>query len=223
MDRGKLTIKSDSVNIENILPSYLKDNIELTPAISDKEKFYENIDLLNEIEEDEIIKVDKVLFKKTLSRLVAMQIMYMIFDNKTYRKMLGKSELFLHFDEMMEFVLKNNYDEWKYFRNKQLARNFIKELVTFINDNIGFLAEAVESCRILFKDDIVMKSLTHCALAEYTMYLRNENRDKEKDYRVIIINEYVTIGEYFLVSNQIKLFNGILESILRKQDEDTSK
>ena len=197
--RSKLTI--NTTGITNPLSRFDK---QFTQGIS--------MDEIQQKNEGEIIKIDRPLFKKTLSRLVGMQILYVIFETPEYMKRLRDKQLEEIFEEILEFVEESDNLEWGYFRNKQLSRNLIKSLILFIGENFQEIESKLSSCEQVFKNKTVIRTLTYCAYSEYLMITRRES--DRKDYQSIITNEYVAVSEYFLHSHEIKFFNGILNGIL---------
>ena len=66
-----------------------------------------------------------------------------------------------------------------------------------------------------------MKAIVYGVIGEYLMIQSVENTD-QKDYKNILINEYILIAEYFLDENHVKLLNGVLEGLfaeMKKVDE----
>lgn len=219
MIQKKLTI--NSANIPNLMAKFEQKVIQEEIIEPEKLNIQENE------REGQIIKIDKPLFKKTLSRLVAMQVIYLIFEDKNYKEKLGTENLPSYFDEMMEIVTQNNHDEWGYFRGKQLAKTFIKQLVFFINENIKIIGKILKEYYPAFKYETVIKALIYTALGEYLMYTTSVDAESDTkkftDYHSIIINEYVSVSQYFLHSNQIEFFNGILDNILDKINKRPSQ
>ena len=157
--------------------------------------------------------LSKPLFKKTLSRLVVMQVLATIIGDENYLKCYEGGNLNIIFDEVLQFVILNNNYEWNYFKNKQLAKNFMKQLMQFINENREEISSILSKHSIFYKGDIVIYALLVCSVGEFIMMSKSE-KVEQKDCKNILIHEYVLIAEYFLDDNHVKLFNGVLERIL---------
>ena len=167
------------------------------------------------------IIINKPLFKKTISRMVAMQMFATILGDDLYFKHCGKESLNSLIDEIMKFVIENNNYEWSYFRNKQISKNFAIQLVKFLNENFHLISTKLLKCAAIYRYNHVMKAIVYGVIGEYLMIQSVENTD-QKDYKNILINEYILIAEYFLDENHVKLLNGVLEGLfaeMKKVDE----
>jgi transcription termination factor NusB len=121
----------------------------------------------------------------------------------------------------MKFVIENNNYEWSYFRNKQISKNFVIQLIKFLNENFHLISTKLLKCAAIYRYNHVMKAIVYGVIGEYLMIQSVENTD-QKDYKNILINEYILIAEYFLDENHVKLLNGVLEGLfaeMKKVDE----
>ena len=211
--RAKLTIGvSPSRKTNYFIGEYFEKNCQPEEILS------EDVDSLADSQE---IIISKPLFKKTISRMIAMQMFATILGDDLYFKHCGKESLNGLIDEIMKFVIENNNYEWSYFRNKQISKNFAIQLIKFLSENFELLSTKLLKCAGIYRYNHVMKAIVYGVIGEYLMIQSLENAD-QKDYKNILINEYILIAEYFLDENHVKLLNGVLEGLfveMKKVDE----
>ena len=69
----------------------------------------------------------KALFKKTLSRIVFVQLIDSILSVDTLKNEISTNILLTKFSDLMTFIAENNDYECSFLQNKQLANNFIHD------------------------------------------------------------------------------------------------
>ena len=163
----------------------------------------------------------KALFKKTLSRIVFVQLIDSILSVDTLKNEISTNILLTKFSDLMTFIAENNDYECSFLQNKQLANNFIHDLFVTFNENYNQIEQSVkESCEnhwTVYLNEAIYSSIVYSAISEF-IYM--EKKQSEKDYKKIILNEYLLVSEYFLNENEIKFVNGILNTIFYKNNEE---
>jgi transcription termination factor NusB len=197
--------------------------IEDLEAITHQNIINNENDLINQESTSEPIQ-DKKLFKKTLSRIVFVQLIDSILSDDNIKKNISKNDLVLQFSSLMNFIAENNFHECSFIRNKQLSNNFIYDLFLTFNEHYFEIEKSVKNaCQNqweIYINDAIYSSIIYCAIVElfYT-----EKKNIEKDHKKIILNEYLLISEYFVNDNEIKFINGILNTIFYKNIEKLEK
>jgi transcription termination factor NusB len=205
--RSQLKIEIDpSTKVHHFIGEYFEKNGYqdeiVEEVLSDGESLSDSQEIIS----------NKPLFKKTISRMVAMQVFATILGDDSYFAHCGKSSLNGLIDEVMKFVIENNNYEWSYFKNKQISKNYTIQIVKFLNENFDLLSQKLSKCSSIYKYNNVMKAIVYGVIGEYMMIQDSENPE-QKDYKNILINEYILIAEYFLDENHVRLLNGLLESL----------
>jgi transcription termination factor NusB len=210
--RKELKIELDpSKKVYNLIEEYLEKKAENLERFEKSES-----NVIEESEEEEIVLTSKPLFKKTLSRMVAVQMYSVMLNDDRYQNNCSENAL----NDLIQFIVLNNNYEWPYFKNKQIAKNFIFQLINFVVSNIERISKIVMSQSYVFKYDNTVKAIMFCIVGEYLM-IESAKQD-DKDYKNILLNEYILISEYFIDENCVKLLNGALETVFKNGFDNES-
>ncbi len=173
------------------------------------------------IENQEITQINhQKIFKKTLSRVVFIQLIDWILSDECLRKEISTENLENQYNELIEFIIENNFHEWKVSQNKQLAKNFIHDLFVIFNKNFHIYGEYIKQfCQnnweLYIKDNDTALSIIYGGICDfiYSESKKTEQQKSEKDLRSIICHEYAIVAEYFMEEGEIKFIIGILNTI----------
>jgi transcription termination factor NusB len=165
--------------------------------------------------------VQKKLYKKTLSRIVFVQLIDSILSVESLKNELSTDSIVGKFFDLMSFIHENNFHECNFLQNKQLSNNFIYDLFLVFNQNYSKIKVMIlESCKNhwgIYINESIYSSVIYAAITEF-IYM--EGKNLEKDHRKIILNEYLLISEYFVNENEIKFVNGILNTIFYRNADN---
>ena len=167
---------------------------------------------------------NKKLFKKTLSRIVFVQLIDSILASDDLKNEISTANLLDKFHDLMDFITDNNNYECSFLRDKQLSNNFIYDLFLIFNQNYLQIEQSVkESCKNhweIYISEAMHSSIIYGAITEF-LYM--EEKKSEKDHKKIILNEYLLVSECFLNESEMKFVNGILNTIFYKSVENTEE
>lgn len=176
-----------------------------------------NGNLVDDSEGAEVQYKNTKLFKKTLSRIVLVQLVDSILSDVNLKDKISTEDLIMDFQNLLDFIIENNIHEWGYFKNKQIAKNFIRDLFIVFNKNYSRVQKSIkEFCQNQWETyvDGMYSSIIQAAMAEFIL---SKEKESEKDYKRIILNEYLLVSEHFLNDNEIKFINGILNTLFEKE------
>ena len=194
-------------------------------------KNYNNNQVASEF--DKAILPDKmpVLFKKSFSRVVLIQIINIIYDEINYKNIPQDSLLSMFKESLIDEYIKKiatvNTEEWSYFRCKnyetKLMHEFIKKLsVSFCNN----YTKVVEIFDIHRSDSDnykpgINKVICFAAISE--LLTEEEGDDYNfQDQKKLLINEYVNISSFFVDQAYTNFINGLLNSVFDKINESSA-